>query len=258
MLSNEALLLKVRSILVSQPNPDNPKNPYAELVQKYGLKIDFRPFIKVEPVSAKDFRKETKINVPDFTSVIFNSKNAIDNYFRICEEIKFQPPAETKFFCISESVGVYVQRYNQLRKRKSFFGKGKLDDLMPFIQKHKTEKFLLPSSDISQGEFKDLLKSNDINVFEAVMYKTVSSDLSDLEDVKYDIICFFSPAGIKSLFENFPDFVQGNTRIAAFGSTTQAAVQDRGLVVNIAAPAPGAPSMTMAIEQYVKKANNVK
>jgi len=243
---------KVKSILISQPKPETDKNPYAELAKKLNLKIDFRPFTHVEGVPAREFRQQ-KVNIAAHTAIIFNSRNAIDHFFRMCEEMRVEMPSETKYFCISESIGVYVQKYIQMRKRKVFFGNGKLEDLVPLVLKHKTEKYLIPVSDMAaQTNFTVELVKHNITVQQAVMFRTVSSDLSDLADVNYDMIVFFTPSGIKSLFENFPDFAQKQTRIAAFGPTTQKAVLDAGLRLDVEAPTPTSPGMTMAIEEYVK------
>jgi uroporphyrinogen-III synthase len=254
MFNPETPSLKVKSILVSQPKPETDKSPYFDLAKKYGIKIDFRPFIKVDGVAARDFRRD-KINIPDFTAILFNSRNAIDHFFRICEELRIEMPAETKYFCISENIGVYVQKYIQMRKRKIFFGDGKMEDLIPYMLKHKTEKFLMPCSDVMRGGIIGEAAKNNIDIQQAIMFRTVSSDLSDLADIKYDMLCFFSPSGIKSLYENFPDFVQENTRIAGFGSQTHAAIVEHNLRLDLPAPTPTAPSMTMAIEEYVKKVN---
>jgi uroporphyrinogen-III synthase len=238
---------KVKSILVTLPKPENDKNPYAELAKKLNLKIDFRSFIHVEGVPAKDFRKD-KINLPDFTAVIFTSRNSADHFFRICEEMRFEVPADMKYFCLSETIALYLQKYIQYRKRKIFFGKQTAADLAEVLKKHSGEKFLYPCSDVAAEETQKFLTEN-------VLFRTVCSDLSDLAEVFYDVIAFFSPSSILSLYQNFPDFKQNNTRIAAFGATTHKAVLDAGLILDIPAPTPGAPSMTMAIEQYVKQAN---
>ncbi|MFN3529779.1 MAG: uroporphyrinogen-III synthase [Bacteroidia bacterium] len=254
MSNAESNYPKVKTILVSQPRPESEKSPYFELARKYNIKIDFRPFIKVEGVSAKDFRKD-KINISDYTAILFNSRNAIDHFFRMCEEMRIEMPIDTRYFCISENIGVYVQKYIQMRKRKVFFGDGKMEDLLPYMLKHKQEKFLMPCSDVMSGGFIGEASKINIEIKQAVMYRTVSSDLSDLADIKYDMLAFFSPSGIKSLFENFPDFEQGNTRIAGFGAQTHAAMAERNLRVDVPAPTPEAPSMTMAIEAYIKKVN---
>lgn len=254
MSEKKTPLLKVKSILVSQPQPEGDKSPYFDLAKKYNLKIDFRPFIQVEGVPAREFRKD-KINIAEYTAILFNSRNAIDHFFRMCEEMRVEMPIDTKYFCISENIGVYVQKYIQMRKRKIFFGNGKMDDLLPYMMKHKTEKFLMPCSDVMSGGFVEEAQKIKINIQQAVMYRTVSSDLSDLADIKYDILAFFSPSGIKSLFENFPDFEQGNTRLAGFGKQTHAAISEKDLRLDIPAPTPESPSMTMAIEAYIKKVN---
>jgi uroporphyrinogen-III synthase len=246
--------LKVKSILVTQPKPETDKSPFYDLAKKYNLKIDFRSFIHVEGIPAKEFRKE-KLNPLDFTAVIFTSRNAIDHYFRICEEMRIEVPAEMKYYCITEAVALYLQKYVQYRKRKIFIGKQSSMDLMELLKKHKEEKFFYPCTDVHKEDIPVFLAENGFNYSEAVIYRTVCSDLSDLANVNYDMIAFFSPSGIKSLFQNFPDFKQNNTRIATFGPTTAKAVIDSNLVINVQAPSPKAPSMTMAIEEYVKEAN---
>jgi uroporphyrinogen-III synthase len=247
--------LKVKTILVSQPEPaSDVKSPYEELATKQKLKIDFRPFIHVEGVDATEFRKE-KINLPDFSAINFSSRNAIDHFFRMCEENRYEVPIDLKYFCVSEAIAFYLQKYVVYRKRKIYYGKLTFSDLIPILKKHKNEKFLLPTSDLLKPEVPKLLESIKIDYTRAILYRTVCSDLSDLEDVKYDILVFFSPSGIKSLFENFPDFVQGETRIAAFGTTTHKAIKEAGLRLDIAAPSPEFPSMTMALEHYIKNAN---
>lgn len=241
---------KLQSILVSQPEPDDAKSPYGELASKYKLKIDFRSFIHVEGVDIKDFRKQ-KINIPDYTAVILTSKNAVDHYFRMAEEVRFTVPDTMKYFCISEAVAFYLQKYVVYRKRKIFHGKQTFPDLMELIKKHKGEKFLLPSSDILVPIIPELLDKAGIDYSRAILFKTVASDLSDLENVFYDLLVFYSPAGIESLFKNFPKFKQNKTLIAAYGESTKRAVEKAGLKLNIAAP-QDAPSMTMAIEKYIK------
>jgi len=234
--------LKVKSILVTQPRPESEKSPYYDLAKKYSLKIDFRPFIHIEGIPAKDFRKD-RINIPDHTAVILTSRHAADHFFRICNEMRITNMEELKYFCISESTAFYLQKYITFRKRKIFAGK----------QNIKKEKFLLPCSDIAKQEIADALSAQSIMFSKATIYKTVCSDLSDLADVKYDMLVFFSPAGVTSLFKNFPDFVQNTTLIAAFGSQTSQAVIEAGLRLDIQAPVPEAPSMTMSIENYLKK-----
>lgn len=250
-------MLKVKSILVSQDEPTDPNSPYLKLAEKYGLKIDFRPFIQVEAVPAKEFRKQ-KIDILDHTAVIFTSRNAVDHFFQICAELKLEMPADMKYFCISDQTSNYLQKYIVIRKRKIFTGSKNTKELLEIIKKHKNEKFLFPCSDIRKSDIPDFLSEHGFNFTEAVMYHTVASDLSDLTNVYYDILAFFSPSGINSLFVNFPDFKQNNTRIAAFGPTTAGAVRDAGLILDIEAPLPNAPSMTGALELYIQKANGTK
>ncbi|MDX5345736.1 MAG: uroporphyrinogen-III synthase [Hymenobacteraceae bacterium] len=242
---------RIKSILVTLAEPTNDNSPYLSIAEKYDIKVDFRPFIDVEPVSYKDFRKD-KINILDHTAVIFTSRNAVDHFFRICAEAKIEMPADMKYFCISEQTANYLQKYIVLRKRKLFVGERTARDLFDVIKKHKNEKFLFPCSNIRKNDIPDFMKANNLKFTEAVIYNTVCSDLSDLDDVTYDCIAFFSPSGITSLFVNFPDFKQNNTRIAAFGPTTAAAVRDAGLELDIEAPMPNAPSMTGAIEVYIQ------
>lgn len=246
--------LKVKSILVTQPKPESDKSPFFDLAKKFNLKIDFRPFIHVEGIPGKEFRKE-KISPLDFSAVIFTSRNSIDHYFRVCEELRIEASSEMKYFCITEAVALYMQKYVQYRKRKVFLGKQTTAELLEVIKKHKEENFFYPCTDVHTDEIPVFLRKSGFNISEAVLYRTVCSDLSDLAEVNYDMIAFFSPSGIKSLFKNFPDFKQNNTRIATFGPTTAKAVIDAGLVINIQAPSPQAPSMTMAIEEYVKTVN---
>ncbi len=248
---------KVGSILVSQPKPSDDNSPYFKLAQKYKIKIDFRPFIQVEQVPVKDFRKQ-KINILDYTAIILTSRNAVDNFFRICADLKIEVPADMKYFCITDQTSYYLQKYITIRKRKIFTGHRTAKDLLEIIKKHKTEKYLYPCSDIRKDDIPSYMDENGFTFKEAIMYRTVASDLSDLDDVYYDIIAFFSPSGINSLFVNFPDFKQNDTRIAAFGPTTAKAVQDHELILDIEAPQPNAPSMTGAIENYIKAANGLK
>jgi len=246
--------LKVKTILVTQPKPESDKSPYHDLAKKYGLKIDFRPFIHVEGIPAKDFRRD-KINLSDFSAVILTSRHAADHFFRMCNEMRITNLDTFKYFCISESTAFYLQKYVVYRKRKIFYGKSTINDLIDVLKKHKKEKFLLPCSDIHKQEISDTLSSFGIEHIKAILYKTVCSDLSDLANVNYDMLVFFSPSGITSLLKNFPKFKQNATRIAAFGATTTQAVTEANLKVDVMAPIPEAPSMTMAIEQYLKKVN---
>lgn len=249
-------LNKVSSILVSQPEPVDENSPYGKLAAKYNLVIDFRQFIEIDPVGIKDFRKQ-KINILEHTAIILTSRNAVDHFFRLAAESKVEIPTDMKYFCISEQTANYLQKYIVIRKRKIFTGERTAADLLEVIKKHKTEKFLFPCSDIRKDDIPNFLKSNGFQYNEAIIYKTIASDLSDLSEITYDVIAFFSPSGIKSLFDNFPNFKQNNTRIAAFGPTTAKAVRDAGLILDVEAPLPNAPSMTGALELYIKKANNV-
>jgi uroporphyrinogen-III synthase len=249
--------LSIKTILVSQPKPEGEKSPYYDLAEKYKLKIDFRPFIHVEGVGAQEFRQQ-RVNLGDFSAVILTSKTAVDHYFRIAEEMRFQVPDSMKYFCISEAVAYYLQKYVTYRKRKIFFGKQTINDMIDLFKKHKTEKFLLPCSDILRERIPETLDEYAIPYTRAMLYRTVASDLSDLDDVKYDMLVFFSPSGIESLFKNFPDFKQNETRIAAFGPTTASAVIKHNLRLDVHAPQPQAPSMTMAIEQYVESLKKKK
>lgn len=244
--------MAIKTILVSQPKPDGEKSPYYDLADKYKLKIDFRPFIHVEGIGAQEFRQQ-KVNIPDYTAIILTSKTAIDHFFRITEEIRYEVPDSMKYFCISEAVALYLQKYVTYRKRKIFYGKQTIEDLVEVMKKHKGEKFLLPCTDILRDNIPITLEEHKFNFTKAILYRTVASDLSDLEDVYYDMLVFFSPGGIESLFKNFPDFKQNNTRIAAFGPTTANAVVKHNLRLDVHAPMPNAPSMTGAIELFVKE-----
>jgi uroporphyrinogen-III synthase len=246
--------LKIKKILVSQPKPSTPKSPYFDLSEKNNVKIDFRPFIQVEGVSSKEFRQQ-KINILDHTAVVFTSRTAIDHFFRICEETRVTVPDDMKYFCISEATAFYLQKYIVYRKRKIFHSTGKFPDLVEVIKKHKQEKFLVPLSDIHKPEIPSLLTKAKIKFTKAILYCTVSSDLSDLKDINYDVLVFFSPSGIKSLMQNFPDFEQKDTLIASFGPATAKAVKEAGLRLDIQAPMPQAPSMTAALDMFIKKHN---
>jgi uroporphyrinogen-III synthase len=245
------LKLAIKTILVSQPKPEGEKSPYYDLAEKYKLKIDFRPFIHVEGIGAQEFRQQ-KVNIAEHTAIILTSKNAVDHFFRIAEEMRFEVPDTMKYFCISEAVAFYLQKYVTYRKRKIFYGKQTIEELVELMKKHKGEKYLLPCTDILRDNIPITLEQHNINFTKAVLYRTVASDLSDLEDVKYDMLVFFSPGGIESLFKNFPNFKQNGTIIAAFGPTTANAVIKNNLRLDVHAPQPNAPSMTGAIELFVK------
>jgi uroporphyrinogen-III synthase len=246
--------MKVKTILVSQPAPKTESSPYFELSEKQKVKIDFRPFIHVEGVTSKDVRAQ-KIDFNNYTAIILTSRNAVDNFFRLAEEMRFTVPDSMKYFCQSEAVAYYLQKYVVYRKRKIYVGTRTFKDLATIIKKHKDEKFLLPSSDKLKDIVPKTLDEIGVNWDRAVLFKTVVSDLSDLEDVFYDVLVFFSPSGIDSLFKNFPDFKQNSTRIAVFGNTTIKAATNAGLKCNIQAPTPETPSMTMALEKYIVEAN---
>ncbi len=248
---------KVKSILVTQEAPTDVNSPYLKLAEKYNLKIDFRPFIQVEAVPIKEFRKQ-KVEILQHTAVIFTSRHAVDHFFQICIELKLEMPPEMKYFCISDQTSNYLQKYIVIRKRKIFAGLKDTKDLLEIIKKHKNEKFLFPCSDIRKNDIPEFLTENGFHFTEAIMYHTVAANLSDLKNVYYDILAFFSPSGINSLYINFPEFKQNNTRIAAFGPTTAKAVKDASLILDIEAPLPNAPSMTGALELYIKAANGIK
>ena len=249
--------MKIKSILVTQPEPNTVKSPYSELAESTSVKIDFRPFIQVEGVTAKEFR-QTRIHISDYTAVLFNSKTSIDHFFRLAQELRVTIPDTLKYFCVSESTAFYLQKYIVYRKRKIFHANGAMTDLLDIMKKHKEEVFLVPLSDIHTQEIPRMLDKGGFKYSTAILYKTVSSDLCDLKDMNYDILVFFSPSGIKSLLQNFPDFKQKDTKIACFGTTTAQAVREAGLTPDIEAPTPEAPSMTMALEHYIKNANKTK
>lgn len=249
--------MKVKTILVSQPEPKVENSPYFELQHKHKVKVDFRSFIHVEGVNAKEIRLQ-KIDLNHFTAIILTSKNAVDHFFRVADEMRYKVPEGLKYFCQSEAIAFYLQKYVVYRKRKIYVGPKDFADLSPLIKKYKDEKFLLPASDQLNADAPITLNNLKVDWTQAVFYKTVVSDLSDLADVYYDVLAFFSPSGIKSLFSNFPDFEQNNTRIAVFGSTTQKAALEKGLRIDILAPTPETPSMTMALEKYISEANKGK
>jgi uroporphyrinogen-III synthase len=247
--------LKVKKILVSQPQPTTDKSPYFDISEKHNVKIEFRPFIKVEPISAKEFRTQ-RISILDYSAVIFNARHGIDHFFRLCEDMRITIPETMKYFCVSESVALYLQRYIHYRKRKVFFGaNGKMTDLVTIMNKHADEKYLLITSDVQNEETMSTLEKSKIEFVKAVMYRTVSNDFGSDEEFNYDMLLFFSPVGIASLLKNFPNFVQGDIQIGCFGATTAQAVRDAGLRLDLEAPVPGVPSMTMALENFLKEIN---
>lgn len=243
--------MNIKKILVSQPKPTSDKSPYFELARKHDVEIVFRPFIKIEGLSSRDFRRQ-RINLADFTAVLFTAKTAVDNFFRLCEEMRVNIPDTMKYFCTTEAIALYLQKYIVYRKRKIFIGKtGKLPDLLPLMTKHKNEKYLLAASDVSNpDDVKPFIEAN-YDVTRAVMYRTVSNDFGPDEPFDYDMLVFFSPQGIESLLKNFPEFEQGDIRIAAFGVNSCKAVTDAGLRLDIEAPTEKARSMTDAIDNFL-------
>jgi uroporphyrinogen-III synthase len=249
--------MKVKTILVSQPEPKMENSPYLRLIEKEKVKVDFRPFIHVEGVDAKGVRQQ-KIDLHNFTAIILTSRNSVDHFFRIAEEMRFKVPDTMKYFCQSEAVAYYLQKYVVYRKRKIYVGKRFFNELVPLFKKYKEEKYLLPSSDVLKPVVPDTMDELGVVWKRGIFYKTVISDLSDLRDVYYDILVFFSPSGIESLLKNFPDFKQNDTRIAVFGNSTVRAATDAGLRIDIQAPTPETPSMTMALQKYITTVNKNK
>lgn len=246
--------MKVKTILVSQPEPKMENSPYSRLIEKEKVKVDFRPFIHVEGVDAKNVRQQ-KIDLHNYTAIVLTSRNSVDHFFRIAEEMRFKVPDSMKYFCQSEAVAYYLQKYVVYRKRKIYVGKRLFSDLTPMFKKYKDEKFLLPSSDTLKLDVPEVLNGLTLDWTRGIFYKTVISDLSDLRNVYYDVLVFFSPSGIESLLKNFPDFEQKDTRIAVFGNSTVKAANDAGLRIDIQAPTPETPSMTMALQKYITNVN---
>lgn len=248
--------MKINKVLISQPKPSSEKSPYYEIAGKYDVEMVFRPFIKVEGLTAKEFRQQ-KVSILDHTAIIFTARTAIDHFFRLCEEMRISIPDTMKYFCTSETIANYLQKYIIYRKRKIFSGKtGKLADLLPAMIKHKNEKYLLAVSDVNNGSESEILSNNKLNFTRGVMYRTVSNDFKPDEAFDYDMLVFFSPQGIESLLKNFPEFKQGDIKIATLGSTTAQAVKNAGLRLDIEAPSPEAPSMTAALDLYLSKTNS--
>jgi len=246
-------VLKIKNILVSQPIPaEIEKSPYGDIIKKHGVHMEFHKFFRIEGVTTREFRDE-RIYINEYTAVVFNSKHAVDQFFRICKEVRVDVPETMKYFCMSESIAFYLQKYVQFRKRKIFHAPD-INQMLDIVKKHKGEKFLIPCSDSHNKELPNIFESIKAVYKEAIMYRTLPAEMKELVDIHtYDMIVFFSPQGIRSLFYNWPDFVQGDKLIGAFGSTTAQAATDAGLIVNISAPSPAAPSMTMAIDQYLTK-----
>lgn len=245
----------IKKILISQPEPASASSPYYEIAKRYGVEIVFRPFIKVETLTPKEFRAQ-KISILDHTAIVFTSRHSIDNFFQLAKEMRIPIPEDMKYFCITETVAQYIQKYVQYRKRKVFFGTtGKIDDLLPTILKHKNERYFLPLSDVHSNDFSNLLDSKNIMHSDAIMYRTVSNDFSKDEPFDYDMLIFFSPSGVKALMKNFPDFQQGDIVIGTLGPATAKAVRDAGLRLDIEAPSPQYPSISAAIDDHLRKAN---
>lgn len=250
--------MKISRILISQPKPATEKSPYYEIAKKYGVELDFRPLIQIERLSAKEFRQQ-KISIPEHTAVIFSSRHAVDHFFNLCVDLRVTIPDTMKYFCVTEAVALYIQKYVQYRKRKVFFGAtGKLDDLLPFILKHKTEKYIIPVSEVHSDEAKKMLTKNQISHTEAVMYRTVNSKFDDKETFDYDMAILFTPAGVTSLKENFPNFVQGDIQIGSFGLSTAQAVRDAGFRLDLEAPNEKATSITAALDIFLKENKKAK
>ncbi len=253
--SDTKVMKRVESILISQPQPENGKSPYFDLAKKYKIKVDFRQFIQVEGIDGKDVRR-SKVNLSSFQAIIFTSRSSIDHFFRVCEELRITMSQDTRYICKSEAIALYLQKYILYRKRKVSYGPGREDGLMKLLLKHKgAGKFCYPCSDVAKDDMPFFLEEKGFDFEQVPLYRTVNSDLSDLENIFYDIIVFFSPTGLRSLYHNFPDYEQKDTRIAAFGSATAQAVKDAGLTLNIEAPVKDSPSMSMAIEKYMLMAN---
>ena len=245
----------IKKILISQPEPTSASSPYFDIAKRYNVEIVFRPFIKVETLTPKEFRAQ-KISILEHTAIVFTSRHSIDNFFLLAKEMRIPIPEDMKYFCITETVAQYIQKYVQYRKRKVFFGTtGKIDDLLPTILKHKNERYFLPLSDVHSNDFSNLLDSKNITHSDAIMYRIVSNDFAKDEPFDYDMLIFFSPSGVQSLQKNFPDFEQGNIVIGTLGPATAKAVRDAGLRLDIEAPSPQYPSISAAIDDHLRKAN---
>ncbi|MEO6166183.1 MAG: uroporphyrinogen-III synthase [Chitinophagales bacterium] len=241
----------IKSILITQPKPENDKNPYFDLAKKHSISVDFKPFIHLEGVSAKEFRKQ-KINPADFSALIFTSRSAVDQFFKLCDDLRVRMSPDAKYYCMTEAIALYLQKYILFRKRKVFFGDGTFQGLTEIIEKHRDgEKFLMPCSDNHKSDTSDYLRKKKYEFAEAVIFKTVSVELSEQEIRKYDMVVFFTPTGVNALMYNFPEFEQKSIKIGAFGPFTSQAVVDAGLHLDVQAPAPQSPSMTMAIDNYL-------
>ncbi len=247
--------MRVKKILISQPKPKTEKSPYFDIERKHNVNIDFRPFIKVEPVHAKEFRQQ-KINILQYSAIIFNSRHGVDHFFRLAEELRIEIPQSMKYFCVSETVAYYLQKYTQYRKRKIFYSStGKFPGLVEAFNKHLEEKYLFITSNVGNEASLSVLTSAKIDFDKAIMYQTVSCELAKEIEMNYDLMIFFSPAGITSLYDNFPNFNQGDIQIGCFGKNTSQAIESKGLRLDLVAPTSNCPSMTMALEQFIKEKN---
>ncbi|MDP2422962.1 MAG: uroporphyrinogen-III synthase [Bacteroidales bacterium] len=249
--------MKIKRILISQPKPENDKSPYHDIARKYSVQIDFHPFIKVEQLNVSDFRRQ-KVYVQDYSAVIFTSKVSVDHFFRMCEDLRYAIPETLKYFCITEAIALYTQKYIVYRKRKIFFGNRDFNDLLDIIKKHSHNRFLLPTSDVCKEDILKLLENNKIKFTQAVFYKTVPNDMSEVGPLDFDMLIFFSPEGIKSLYKNYPDFTQGHIKIGGFGYLTTQAIIDAGLRLDLSAPTPEWPSMARALDNYLQHNNSGK
>lgn len=252
------MTLRVKKILISQPKPKTEKSPYFDVAEKYGVQMDFRPFIRVDGLDVKEFRQQ-RVNIPEYTAVVFTAKIAIDHFFRLCEELRIVMPETMKYFCISEAVALYLQKYIVYRKRKIFFSQtGKMDGLATALTKHSKEKYLVPVSDVHQEDLTAILDEKKIDYTKSIMYRTVSNDITEKEIMEYDMLVFFTPSGIHSLYKNVPEFVQGDMAIGCFGPATAKTVSEAGLRLDCQAPMPGIPSMTAALDAFLKENHKKK
>lgn len=246
----------IKKILISQPKPSSDKSPYYDIERKRDVNLVFRPFISVESLTPREFRDQ-HVNVLDHTAIVFTSRHAINFFFQLCQEMRVEIPEDMKYFCITETISLYIQKYVQYRKRKVFYGEtGKIDDLIPLMLKHKTDRYFIPQSEVHNPIFSQMLEQNGLKFTEATMYRTVSNDFTGDEPFDYDMIVFFSPSGVQSLLHNFPNYRQDRTFIATFGPATAKAVTDAGLRLDLEAPTKEYPSITAALDAFLKEKNN--
>ncbi|MCI5560734.1 MAG: uroporphyrinogen-III synthase [Phocaeicola sp.] len=244
--------MEIKKILVSQPRPATERSPYYDIAEKFGVEIDFHPFIKVESLSSKEFRQQ-KVSILNHTAIVFNSRHAIDHFFTLCKDLRITVPETMKYFCTSETISLYIQKYVQYRKRKVFFGDtGKFADLLPIMVKHSAEKYFVPQSEAHTDEITNLLKKHKLNFSEAVMYRTVANDISQVDCLGYDMIIFFTPIGVQALLQKYPDYKQGEVAIGCYGPATAKAVKDLGLRLDFEAGATASTSITAALSDFLK------